>query len=77
MSESIWLAVCSVLVSVIGGMFILGYRDLSVRFHKLERQDAKLNAAVLTLLIAKADDTDAIAHALHGLLTNGIEVTST
>jgi hypothetical protein len=53
-------------------MFMLGFRDMSRRINKLEKQDAKLNAAIMTLLISKADDHAAVASALHGLLTNGI-----
>jgi len=76
MSESVWLAVVSALLTLIGSLGVAGLRDIGRRIQKLEKQDSKLNSAVLTLLVAKSDDHEAIARALHGLLTNGIEVTS-
>jgi hypothetical protein len=75
MSTEIWLAIMSVLFAVIGTLAGLGYRDVASRLKRLERQDSKLNAAILTLLVAKSDDSHAIAHALHGLLANGIDTT--
>jgi hypothetical protein len=73
MATEIWLAITSVLTSIVAVMFMMGYKDISRRILKLEKQDAKLYAAILTLLIAKTTDTDAVANALHGLLTNGVE----
>jgi hypothetical protein len=73
MTESAWLAIVSVLLTVVGALFMLGYREISRRLGKLERQDEKLFAAILTLLVAKDSDHDAIARALHSLLINGVE----
>lgn len=75
MTESVWLAIVSVLLTLVGTLTTLGYKDICRRILKLEKQDARLNAAILTLLIAKDGDHDAIAAALHGLLINGIERT--
>ena len=76
MSTEIWLAIVSVLITLLGSLAALGYKDIARRIGKLEKQDSKLNAAILTLLVAKSDDHEAIARALHGLLSNGIEQTS-
>lgn len=73
MTEAGWLAVCSALVTLIGVLGGLAYRDIARRLTKLEKQDAKLMAAMLTLLVAKPGDNVAIANAMHGLLTNGVE----
>ncbi len=61
---------------MIGSLGAISVKLVLQRITELKKQDAKLNAAVLTLLVAKSDDHQAIAHALHGLLTNGIEITS-
>lgn len=61
------------LFAVIGTLAGLGYRHIISSINKLQRQDSKLFAAIITLLVAKADDANAIANALHGLLVNGIE----
>jgi hypothetical protein len=82
MATEIWLAVFSVLAGIIGALCMAGYKDIGRRMRetdeeirRLAQQDSKLNAAILTLLVAKADDAEAVAHALHGLLINGIERT--
>lgn len=72
MTSEIWLAVISALLSIIGVLGILAYKDFARRMSKLEQQDAKIFAAVMTLLITKPDDHTAIANALHSLLTNGV-----
>ena len=68
MTEALWLSIISGLLSLIGTLGIIGLKDIGRRIKHLERQDAKLNAAILTLLIAKADDPNAIANALHSLM---------
>lgn len=72
MSTEIWLALVSILVTLVGCLGALGYRDIARRLGTLERQDGKLIAAILTLLMAKPNDTQALAEALHGLISNGI-----
>jgi hypothetical protein len=76
MTDSAWLGIISALLTLIGTLGAIAIKMLLQRITKLEHQDSKLNAAILTLLVAKSDDNEAIAHALHGLLTNGVKVTS-
>ena len=75
MTTEIWLSLISILLAVIGSLGTVAVKMMLQRIEKLEHQDSKLNAAILTLLVAKSDDHAAIAHALHGLLTNGVKVT--
>ncbi len=78
-STDIWLAVVSALITTIGILGSLGYRDISRRLRATEYQNGKIIAALLTLLTSKATDpdyADAIAKAMHILITNGIEKTS-
>lgn len=72
METPIWLAVISALLGIIGTLSLMGIRDIGRRIRTLENQDEKLFSAILTLLIAKTDDHDAIARAIHALLTDGI-----
>lgn len=77
-TTEIWLAVVSALVTAIGILGGLGYRDISRRLRATEQQNGKIISALLTLLTAKAGDVDyadAIAKAMHTLITNGIERT--
>ncbi len=71
----IWLAITSALVSVIGVLATLGYKDISRRMKALETQDGKIVSALLILLMARSTDHDAIASAMHALITNGITKT--
>lgn len=74
----IWLAVVSALITTIGILGSLGYRDISRRLAATESQNGKIIAALLTLLTSKAADPDyatAIANAMHILITDGIEKT--
>ena len=74
MGTDVWLAITSGLLTLVGTLGSFAFIDIRARIKKLEHQDSKLSAAILTLLVAKSDDPEAIARAIHGLLTNGVEV---
>lgn len=74
MNHDIWLFITSVLLTLVGALFSLGYKDISRRMINLEKQDAKLFAAIMILLIAKGEDHQAIASALHELISNGVKI---
>lgn len=68
MTETVWLAIASSLLTVIGLLGGLAYKDLIRRLGRLEAQNSKLNGAVLGLIIGKIADSDAVASSLHKLL---------
>lgn len=72
MATEVWLAITSSLLAICGSLAAAGFRDVSRRLQRLERQDAKLFAALLTLLGTKSDDHTAIANAMHELLSVGL-----
>lgn len=75
MGTEIWLAVVSALLTIIGCLFMLGFRDITRRLVHLESQDSRIIAAVMVLLIAKAGDASAVAEAMHNLINRNLPVT--
>lgn len=75
MTSEIWLIIVSGLVTLIGTLVTVMYRDISSRLAKLEKQDAKIFQALVTLLTVKGDDTQAIANAMYVLISNGVQRT--
>lgn len=72
MADNLWLALVSVLVTILISLVAAGHKDISRRINLLERQDTKMHAALVMLLVAKADDSKALAEALHTLLTSDL-----
>lgn len=65
MSETAWLALVSSLLTAIGLLGGLAYKDTIRRPGRLEAQNEKLNAAVLSLIIGKIVDPNTVAASLH------------
>lgn len=68
MSETAWLALVTALLTLIGSLAFLGYKDMSRRLTRLEEDLTIANAAIIALLVSRAPDVDTLAVALHKLL---------
>ena len=68
MSAEIWLCIITCLVTLIGALASLGYRDITRRIKHLESQNSVMNAAIVTILLTKTTDPETVAKAVHELL---------